>query len=62
MGKRIKIVEHGIFQGASSHRRVVGVIRDRIYYSVGGDGGPRSCKRPAFLRWIRRDNATCVNV
>lgn len=35
---------------AHTHRRVIGVIGDRVIYCFGGDKN-RSCKIKTFLRW-----------
>jgi hypothetical protein len=35
-----------------NHRRVVGVIGDRVFYSVGG-GRNFSCKLNTFRTWIK---------
>lgn len=36
-----------------THRRVIGVIQDRVVYCVGGDKN-RQCKIATFLRWMRK--------
>lgn len=33
-----------------SHRRVIGVIKDRVVYCYGGDKN-RQCKVKTFLKW-----------
>lgn len=55
------IAENEVFAGAKKCRRVVRVLGDRIYYSTGGDGKPKCCRRAAFLAWMRRHNAGVVD-
>ena len=41
------------FFARHSHRRVVGIVGARVFYSVGGDRN-HSCKASSLMKWGRR--------
>lgn len=56
----IQVHEHEVWQNDRQHRRVCGVLGDRVYYSRGGDS-TLSCKIARFRTWVRSTKAVCVN-
>lgn len=54
---KIELKEGDVFAPAGknarhTHRRIIGLISNKVVYSVGGDGRNMACSEKAFLRWI----------
>lgn len=54
---KVDVREHQIWVGSKQHRRVCGVIGEKVRYSRGGEH-LLTCKLDTFRRWIKRDNAS----
>lgn len=53
---KIELKEGDVFAPARknarhTHRRVIGLLKNTVVYSVGGDGRNMACSQKAFLRW-----------
>jgi hypothetical protein len=56
----VELHDNEVWVGMDNHRRICGLLADRVYYSRGGDS-TLSCRMKTFLRWIKAQQATLVN-
>ncbi|KAF1042577.1 MAG: hypothetical protein GAK35_02624 [Herbaspirillum frisingense] len=54
---KIELQEGDVFAPARdnarhTHRRIIGLISNKVVYLVGGDGRNMACSEKAFLRWV----------
>lgn len=50
-------IDGQVYQCGSTHRRVIRLFNDRVFYSVGSDKN-RSCELHTFKRWARKAEIT----
>ena len=47
-------------EARDSHRRIINIFQERVFYSNGGDQ-THSCKLNSFIRWIKGHKSELVD-